>query len=156
MVSFFQETNVDDLITQSDFNPGIDFFKPDEEFVDTNYLVSKDTFDTLQKDMDLGVSWDDAVLTYMESLPYYDVYLTEQFLFDNNDEDVFPSSVQKQITINYDNFSRELEDDITRDVDRLQVAGNPAKDYGRFRLNSLASKLDKEPMVTEVLKVKAF
>ncbi len=153
VVSFFQETNVDDLITQSDFNPGIDFFKPDEEFVDTNYLVSKDTFDTLQKDMDLGVSWDDAVLTYMESLPYYDVYLTEQFLFDNNDEDVFPSSVQKQITINYDNFSRELEDDITRDVDRLQIAGNPAKDYGRFRLNSLASKLDKEPMVTEVLKV---
>lgn len=140
-----------------EFNPGIEFFKPDEDNQTMFFFMTEGTRETIFEGL---IAANDEINTFflstIDDLPY-DVFSSkerrEEIL---NDDDfilnVDHRSTEQVVNIRFDRYSRELENELAEAIGKINVSVDNQRRSG-FRLDTLASKLDKQPMVTSVLQV---
>lgn len=159
VVGFSQQRFHDDYLNQSDFDTNVEFFKPDRVEGVAVGLVHESSFNTLLSTtvVDFNDSFD-IVNDLVVDLPYYDEDL--QWSLDNMGsfikEEFYDSSnlsSAQWIYLSYKNYSRSVENDLVRKIGQIQQTRDSYGQSGKFRVDSLSSKMDKEPMVTSVLQV---
>lgn len=138
------------------FNPSIDFFKPDEtQSNDIFHFVNQDSIERIESLwIDTIHDMDDILLESVYNLSYVDDDLIQSVKESlSNKSEMEPDLLKKKIiNIRFDKYSKGLENELAEAIGKINVTSNNSRRSG-FRLDSLASKLDKEPMVTSVLKV---
>lgn len=141
----------------NDFNASIDFFMPDRD-KSRNYVFSNENTISKFRSFSEDILEDEKVNVFNF---FKDFGLNEDHILMRDDRfseivmevmgDKYP--VKKLINIRFDNYSKGLEDKVAAAVSRINISKPGTSVQPGFRLNTLQAKMDKEPMVTSVLKV---
>lgn len=157
VVSFVKQRRYDDYLTDSDFDSNIDFFKPDKGVFMPVALVNSDTFLDVQKQLQMSSElWGNEFIEFLEDFPYVDVTIKNELdsfvsMYKIDPDYGFLLKSPKHIYLYYENYNRNVENDLVKDIGKLSLERDNMGNQNKFRVDSLSSKLDKEPMVTSVL-----
>lgn len=159
VVGFAKQAFYNDYVTESDFNTNIDFFKPDRPLNHNYALITKETKEAINQSNVVDLSMvQNFGQELIEARPYYSDYLQMELndIFSDGNQDALTiKSKDSDIRVNiyYSRFSKEVENQLAKDINNMNLGLTHLGSVKRFRLDTLTSKMDKEPMVTSVLQV---
>ena len=141
--------------TENEFDPKIDFFKPDREATTPFIIMNEETLQAIPKSYDnLAQEVHSIFEQQIKSLPYFNETLdrlTQDLGNQLAKEDFNPKD--EIVSIFYDDFSKKLEEELSKSISDIHVRTEYEGVRSGFKVDTLTSKMDKEPMVTSVLKV---
>lgn len=153
VASVVTDLSMSKMVAGDDFKPGFEFFESDNS--ESGYfIVNETTYQEMMYDRYTTVDFEIEKLT--REVANYEIepsgiastknfeelsnYLGGEFLLEDYN-----------YNIRYDHYTRALEDQLAQDIGRIKRSVSSHESI--FRLETLSERLDKEPMVSGVLKV---
>ena len=152
VASVVTDISMSKMVSGDDFKPGFEFFETDVP--ETGYvIVSEATYQEIMFDRYLI---DFELEKFVREAGYFEAGPSEISSAKNFEEissfvgGEFPLETYNY-NIRYDHYTRVVEDQLAKDVGRIKECVYSCQSI--FRLETLSGRLDKEPMVSGVLKV---
>ena len=152
VASIVTDLSMSKMVQGDDFKPGFEFFESDNS--ESGYFIVNET--TYQEIMFDRYTVNFAFDKFAREAAYFESEPSEISLSKNFEElseflDGNFSFESYNYNIRYENYTRSLEDQLAQDIGRIKYGVSSRESI--FRLETLSERLDKEPMVSGVLKV---